>query len=152
MQSRRSSTVHNRAHGHQTMAKVARVPYQALPLLQIFVYKIRVHKKVRKGEGGPGFLYSTGAASASLHDHSSKSLSHSSQLSHSYQEYPSNGFLFPVSRQRGAIFILRTSLLHIKYCTSTILIKHRKSKFNHYIYNINRQKVANCHVQPFGMI
>ena len=30
------------------------VPYQALPLLRFFAYKIRAREKVRKGEGEPG--------------------------------------------------------------------------------------------------
>ena len=30
------------------------VPYQALPLLRFFAYKIRALEKVRKGEGEPG--------------------------------------------------------------------------------------------------
>ena len=34
--------------------RVGRVPYQALPLLRIFTYKIRAREKVRKGEGEPG--------------------------------------------------------------------------------------------------
>ena len=30
------------------------VPYQALPLLRFFAYKIHAREKVRKGEGEPG--------------------------------------------------------------------------------------------------
>ena len=33
---------------------VGEVPYQALPHLRFFAYKIRVHEKVKKGEGEPG--------------------------------------------------------------------------------------------------
>ena len=33
---------------------VGEVPYQALPLLRFFAYKIRAREKVRKGEGEPG--------------------------------------------------------------------------------------------------
>ena len=41
----------------KTMARwpqMGEVLYQALPLLRFFVYKIRTHEKVRKGEGEPG--------------------------------------------------------------------------------------------------
>ena len=34
--------------------RVGKVPYQALPLLRFFAYKIRAREKVRKGEGEPG--------------------------------------------------------------------------------------------------
>ena len=34
--------------------RVGGVPYQALPLLRFFAYKIRAREKVRKGEGEPG--------------------------------------------------------------------------------------------------
>ena len=34
--------------------RVGRVPYQALPLLRFFAYKIHVREKVRKREGEPG--------------------------------------------------------------------------------------------------
>ena len=46
--------MYNGARGHQDLGQVAEVPYQALHLLQFFTYKIRAHKKVRKGEGEPG--------------------------------------------------------------------------------------------------
>ena len=34
--------------------RVGGVPYQALPLLRLFTYKIHAREKVRKGEGEPG--------------------------------------------------------------------------------------------------
>ena len=34
--------------------RVGGVPYQALPLLRFFAYKIRAREKMRKGEGEPG--------------------------------------------------------------------------------------------------
>ena len=34
--------------------RVGEVPYQALPLLRFFAYKIRTREKVRKREGEPG--------------------------------------------------------------------------------------------------
>ena len=34
--------------------QVGGIPYQALPLLRLFTYKIRAHEKMRKGEGEPG--------------------------------------------------------------------------------------------------
>ena len=46
----------------KTMARwpqVGEVPYQALPLLRFFAYKIRAREKVRKREGEPGDEAST---------------------------------------------------------------------------------------------
>ena len=34
--------------------QVGGVPYQSLPLLLFFAHKMRVHEKVRNGEGEPG--------------------------------------------------------------------------------------------------
>ena len=34
--------------------RVGEVPYQALPLLRFFAYKVRAREKMRKGEGEPG--------------------------------------------------------------------------------------------------
>ena len=46
--------MHNGACGHQDCGRVGGVPYQALPLLRFFTYKIHMCEKVRKGEGELG--------------------------------------------------------------------------------------------------
>ena len=47
-------TPHVVAHGWPKWPWMGGLPYQALLLLQFFMYNIRAREKIRKGEGEPG--------------------------------------------------------------------------------------------------